>query len=121
MTRPPADVSRVLAAAVALAVALVSPAVCLAAAESSAAHHACCDGMKEDCGSDAMAVQKDCCAVDGADVGLLASAGAPSPTLVATVVDQPLPPGPSPIATPGPRVSQYSSRPTYLLVLALRL
>ena len=63
MARPLMNRSRYLAGALALTLALVSSATCLAAVIQmpDGQHHACCAAMADDCGS-AATVNADCCA-----------------------------------------------------------
>jgi hypothetical protein len=120
--------SRLLASVIAMALAFVSSATCLAAVMQmpEKSQHACCKGMKQDCGSgDSMTVQKDCCVVQSADVaGLTTTAQAitASASAISTlVVFEPLPAQASPGAALDPDIPRPSSSPTYLLVSVFRL
>jgi hypothetical protein len=119
--------SRLLASVIAMALAFVSTATCLAAVMQmpEISHHACSEGMKPDSGSaDFMTVQQDCCVVQSADVARLKTAEAVSASasaLSTPFVFEPLPVYRSPAAALDPGIPKPSSSPTYLLVSVFRL
>ena len=119
--------SRFLAAALAFALAVVSSATCFAAVVQmpDPQQHACCAGMNQECG-DSMAVQKDCCAVQSADIARLASAAqfiaVPALVVIGSHVAQPaLVASVSLGAAFDPGAPKPSSSPTYLLVSVFRI
>jgi hypothetical protein len=120
--------SRFLASALALALAFASSATCVAAVLQMAERqqqHACCHGVHRDCG-DAIAAQKDCCAVQSADLARGASAtqsvAAPALVVVHSLVgNTPSLTSPPVVTAFDPGVPRPSSSPTYLLVSAFRL
>jgi hypothetical protein len=120
--------SRLLASVIAMALAFVSTATCLAAVMHmpEKSQHTCCHGMKQDCGSgDSMAAQKDCCAVQHADVARLRTTAhavtAPALALSTLFVFKPLPSQDAAGAALDPGIPKPSSSPTYLLVSVFRL
>ena len=114
-----------LVGAVALAVALVPVASCLAASVQPSESHqlACCAGMTQGCG-DSMTTQNDCCAVQSTDVVRLGSAsqsGRPLVLVTSTIVTEPASPAVVTPAAFGSGIPKPSSSPTYLLVSVFRL
>ena len=124
VSRTQSFVSRVTACGVALAIACVSAATCLAAVMQmpDMQRHACCAGMAEDCGHDGgtMAVQEDCCAVQNADVARLGSAGLITLPVVAGI-RMPEPVRLAPDAVPAFDPPKASRTPTYLIVSSFRI
>ena len=116
--------SRLLAAALALALACASSVVCFVAAVQMAAaeQHACCAGMNQKCG-DSVSVQQDCCAVQSADLTGLARApqAAAGPVTISAELEQQPRVTPPPAAAFDAGVHRRSSHPTYLLVSVFRL
>jgi hypothetical protein len=116
--------SRLLAGALAFALALVAPATCLAAVVQmpEGLSPPCCHAGKE-CDDDALAARTDCCAVQGADVALRengAKVVAPTASVLAPVVPALV----ALISTPvsfDPDVSRPPGSPTYLLISVFRL
>jgi hypothetical protein len=120
--------SRLLASVMAVALALVSTATCLAAVVHmpEQSQHACCHGMNQDCGTgDAMAAQKDCCAVPNADVARVSTTdqvvAPPALALSLPFVFVPSAVPDAPGAALDPGIPKPSSSPTYLLVSVFRL
>ena len=118
--------SRLVASLIAMALAFASSATCLAAVleRPQQAHPACYEGMKQDWGSaESTAMQKDCCAVQSADVARLtttAQAVTASATALSTLcVFEPLQSSPGAALDPG--IPKSSTAPTYLLVSVFRL
>ena len=119
--------SRLLASVIAIALAFVSTATCLAAVMQmpERSHHACHEGMKQDSGgADSMTMQQDCCLVQSADVARLTTAQAVTASasaLTTPIACEPLPVYRSPAAALDPGVPKPSRSPTYLLVSVFRL
>jgi hypothetical protein len=120
--------SRLLASVIALALAFVSTATCLAAVMQmpEMAQHASCHGMKPDAGNAKLnAAPKDCCAVRNAEVARLTSSDpvvtAAALVLVTPLAFEPLPVQDAPGAALDPGIPKPSSSPTYLLVSVFRL
>jgi hypothetical protein len=119
--------SRLLASVLAMALAFMPTATCLAAIihMPEQSQHACCHGMNQDCGSgDSMAAPNDCCAVPNADVArrtIGQTVTAPAVALSMPFVFVPSPVQDSPGAALDPGIPKPSSSPTYLLVSVFRL
>jgi hypothetical protein len=120
--------TRLLAGVIAIALAFVSTATCLAAAMQmpEMAQHASCHGMKPDAASAKLnAAPKDCCAVQNADVARLTTTDpvvtAPALVLITSLGFEPLPVKEAPGASLDPGIPKPSSSPTYLLVSVFRL
>jgi hypothetical protein len=119
--------SRLLASVIAMALAFVSTATCLAAVMQmpEGSHHACSEGMKQESGSaNSTTVQKDCCFVQSAEFARLTTAQAVTASasaLSTPFVFEPLPVYRSPAAALDPGIPKPSSSPTYLLVSVFRL
>ena len=131
MNRQATRSSRLLAGVLALALASVSAATCLAAVvQMSEKHHACCEAMGHcsDGGGDSETTPAkiDCCAVQSAEAGRLAT-GAQAITVAASLLaESPVvePSSFAPISATGafdPGVPKPSSSPTYLLVSSFRI
>ena len=119
--------SRLLAGVIAMALASVPTATCLAAVTqmTETSHHACSDGMRQAGGSaNSTALEKDCCFVHSAELARLTTAqavAASAPVLGTPIVVEPPPTYHSPGAALDPGVPKPSSSPTYLLVSVFRL
>ena len=120
--------SRLLASAIAMAVALVSSATCLATVMQmpEQARHACCQGMEHDCGSaGSVTVAADCCAVQSGDVAPLTTTTeairGSATSLITASLFEPVPLQGSPGAALDPGIPKPSAAPTYLLVSVFRL
>src|SRR2546421_7452454 len=117
--------ARLLGGALALALAVVSVATCLTAAEMTPAQKACCIEMKGDCG--ATAVERGCCPTDSPNPASILSSSPvlqfAAPAVVAVVLatqpDLPAVFATSRIVTSRP--TERSSPPTYLLVSVFRI
>jgi hypothetical protein len=126
MARQLTNRSRHLAGALAVMLAIVSSATCLAAASQmpDAGRHACCAAMGDDCGS-AATVDEDCCA--GEQSGLTTLAPAASFELVAPIATSEVLLSSPPVvrqftsAAFDPDASQPVSPPTYLLDSVFRI
>ena len=118
---------RLLASAIAIALALVAPVTCLAAVMQmpETSHHASCHGMKKDGASvGSIAAKKDCCAIPNAEVARFTSTDQvltpPASALSTPFVFEPLPVQDCGAAL-DPGVPKPSSSPTYLLVSSFRI
>jgi hypothetical protein len=118
--------SRVFTGALALALAVVSSAICVLNAEMTETHKACCVAMNHDCG--ATAVTQDCCATEPQSLtGFTAGSpafrfAAPIPVAVDVVAGEPpLVARVNPAAAFDSGAPNPLHSPTYLLVSVFRV
>jgi hypothetical protein len=108
--------------AVVLAVAFVSTATCVVAAETARAQHDCCAAMDDGCGQ--VAVGQNCCLSDAPNFSALAAAAAmsmlpPQPSTVRLALREAEPSAALSIQEAG--ALHAASPPIYLVVSVFRL